>query len=375
MSGPLTGLRIVELAGIGPGPLACMLLADLGADVIRVERAGESHSATDHTLRSRRTITADLKDIEGVARTLDLVADADVLVEGFRPGVAERLGLGPEECQARNPRLIYGRMTGWGQTGPIANTAGHDINYLSLTGILENIGRAGERPVPPLNMVADYGGGAMFLLLGIMAALFERNSSGRGQVVDAAMCDGASLLATTMWSLRGAGLWHDERGANLLDGSKPYYDTYVCADGRSVAVGCIEPQFYALMIDELGLDPNVLPGQHDEARHGELREAIAAAFRSRTMREWAEVFAGTDACVTPVMTYTEALAHPHLADRGVFTRIDGVDQPRPAPRFSRTPWREPTAPQRVDEAAWLPARPHLDPEKRSTQPRDRRSTT
>ena len=354
-NGPLRGLRVVELAGIGPGPLACMILADLGADVVRVERAGDDNAsrAVDYTLRGRRIITADLKAPDDLARILDLVAEADVLVEGFRPGVTERLGLGPEDCRARNPALVYGRMTGWGQDGAFAPTAGHDINYISVTGILENIGRTGERPVPPLNLVGDYGGGSMFLVAGILAALFERSRSGEGQVVDAAMCDGASVLAQMMWSLRGAGQWSDERGKNLLDGSKPYYDTYTCADGRSMAVGCLEPQFFALAVERLGLDAAELPAQDDEARAGELREAFAAAFKSKTMAEWAEIFAGTDACVTPVLTYAEALEHQHLHERGTFTRIDGVDQPRPAPRFSRTQWSEPAAPQRVDDARWL----------------------
>ncbi|MGY0499360.1 CaiB/BaiF CoA transferase family protein [Nocardia sp. FBN12] len=352
--GPLAGLRVLELASIGPGPLACMILADLGADVIRVERHGTVGGAGDHTLRNRRIITADLKDPSGVARILDLIADADVLVEGFRPGVTERLGLGPQECLARNPRLVYGRMTGWGQDGALAASAGHDINYISLTGILENIGRPGERPVPPLNLVGDYGGGSMFLITGVLAALFERQTSGRGQVVDAAMCDGASVLSQPMWSLRGAGQWSEHRGHNLLDGSKPYYDTYECGDGRSVAVGCVEPQFFAEAVRLLGLDATALPDQHDEARAEELREAFATAFRSRTMSEWAKIFDGSDACVTPVLTYSEALVHPHMRGREVHTRINGIDQPRPAPRFSRTTWSEPTAAVQVADAAWLP---------------------
>jgi alpha-methylacyl-CoA racemase len=350
--GPLAGLRVVELAGIGPGPLACMILADLGADVVRVERPAADDGRVDHTLRGRRIITADLKDLTEVAMVLDLIAGADVLVEGFRPGVAERIGLGPEDCLSLNPALIYGRMTGWGQDGSLAPTAGHDINYISLTGILENVGRGGERPVPPLNLVGDYGGGSMFLVTGILAALFERGRSGKGQVIDAAICDGASVLAQMLWSMRAAGTWFDDRGRNLLDGSRPYYDTYVCGDGRSMAVGCIEPQFFALAVELLGLDAAELPDQHDEGRAEELRTAFADAFSSRPMAEWAEVFAGTDACVTPVLTYAEALEHEHLRDRGVFTQIDGVDQPRPAPRFSRTPWAEPTAPRRVVAATW-----------------------
>ncbi|MFB7089143.1 CaiB/BaiF CoA transferase family protein [Streptomyces sp. NPDC056296] len=353
--GPLAGLRVLELASIGPGPLACMILADLGADVIRVERHATAGVAGDHTLRNRRIITADLKDPPAVTRILDLVADADVLVEGFRPGVTERLGLGPEDCLARNPRLVYGRMTGWGQDGALAASAGHDINYISLTGILENIGRPDERPVPPLNLVGDYGGGSMFLIAGVLAALFERQTSGRGQVVDAAMCDGASVLSQAMWSLRGAGQWSEHRGHNLLDGSRPYYDTYECSDGRSMAVGCVEPQFFAEAVRLLGLDAAELPDQHDQARAEELRETFATAFKTRTMPEWAEIFDGSDACVTPVLTYSEALEHPHMRDRGVHTRINGVDQPRPAPRFSRTSWSEPTAAVQVADAGWLPS--------------------
>lgn len=355
--GPLAGLRVLELAGIGPAPLACMILADLGADVIRVERRGAESEPSDQTVRGRRIISANLKDPAQLKSVLDLAADADVLIEGYRPGVTERLGLGPAHCLERNPRLIYGRMTGWGQTGSLASSAGHDINYMSITGVLENIGRAGDRPVPPLNMIGDYGGGAMFLIAGVLAALFERQTSGRGQVVDAAICDGTAVLAQLMWSMRGANQWSDQRGSNLLDGSQPYYDTYVCADGRCVAVGCIEPQFFALTVQLLGLDPRTLPDQHDHARADELRGAFAGAFKTKTMSEWSEIFAGTDACVTPVLTYAEALENQHFRDRATFTRIDGVDQPRPAPRFSRTPWAEPTPAQRVDSAGWLPTPP------------------
>jgi alpha-methylacyl-CoA racemase len=353
--GPLAGLRVLELAGIGPGPLACMILADLGADVIRVERRGAESEPSDQTLRGRRIVSANLKDPAELNSVLDLATDADVLIEGFRPGVTERLGLGPAQCLARNPRLVYGRMTGWGQDGSLASSAGHDINYISISGVLENIGRADDRPVPPLNMVGDYGGGAMFLIAGVLAALFERRTSGRGQVVDAAICDGTAVLAQLMWSMRGENQWSDHRGSNLLDGSQPYYDTYECADGRCMAVGCIEPQFFALTVQLLGLDPRTLPDQHDHTRADELRAAFAAAFKSKTMSEWSEIFLGTDACVTPVLTYAEALENQHFRDRAAFTRIDGVDQPRPAPRFSRTPWSEPTPAQRIEGAAWLPA--------------------
>jgi alpha-methylacyl-CoA racemase len=341
-AGPLAGLRVVELAGIGPGPHACMLLADLGADVVRVERpvtvelVPGTAQAPDATLRGRQVVRADLRDPDDVARLLELVGVADVLVEGFRPGVAERLGLGPDACRSLNPRLVYARMTGWGQNGPLAHAAGHDLNYISLTGVLDNLGRPGERPVPPLNLVGDFGGGSMFLVVGVLAALWERERSGSGQVIDAAIVDGTSVLAQMMWALRGVGEWTDGRGVNILDGSTPFYDTYLCADGRFVAVGSIEPQFFAELLAGVGLDPADLPGQWDRARWPELRAALEAAFKARSRDEWDEVFVGTDACVTPVLTYDEALAHPHLTARGTYTRIDGIDQPSPAPRFSRT---------------------------------------
>jgi len=349
MTGPLTGLRVVEFAGIGPGPHACMLLADLGADVVRVERRAGANPGiaieADATLRNRRTVEADLKRPEDRDGILELIEHADVLVEGFRPGVTERLGLGPDECLSVNPRLIYGRMTGWGQSGPFADRAGHDINYISLTGVLDNIGRAGDRPVPPLNLVGDFGGGSMFLVFGVLAALWEREVSGRGQVVDAAMVDGAGVLAQMMWSMRGNGTWATGRGENLLDGSYPFYDTYVCADGKHVAVGAIEPQFYAELIEGLQLDPGRLPGQWERTRWTALRAEFEIAFKSRTRDEWARVFATTDACVTPVLTYDEALEHPHMVARTTFGAVDGVDQPMPAPRFSRTPAAAPSAPE------------------------------
>ncbi|WP_206474087.1 CaiB/BaiF CoA-transferase family protein [Dietzia sp. KRD202] len=353
-TGPLTGLKVVELAGIGPGPHACMLLADLGADVVRVERATGAGPGIDIerdvALRSRTIVEANLKDADDVATVLDLIDGADVLIEGFRPGVTERLGLGPEVCLARNPGLIYGRITGWGQDGPNAHRAGHDLNYISSTGILDSIGRAGERPVPPLNLVGDFGGGSMFLVFGVMAALWERERSGRGQVVDAAMVDGASALAQMMWSMRGNGTWAPGRGRNTLDGSAPFYDTYTCADGKFFAVGAIEPQFFAELLRLLELDPDTLPGQWDRARWDELRTGLAAAFTSRTRDEWAAVFEGTDACATPVLSWDEAMEDPHLRARGTLARIDGVDQAMPAPRFSRTP---PAAPRSVptDRAA------------------------
>lgn len=345
-TGPLTGLRVIELAGIGPGPHACMLLADLGADVIRIERATEGAPGItmDHdiALRGRSIVEADLKDPEDVDAVLALVDRADVLIEGFRPGVTERLGLGPEVCLARNPRLVYGRITGWGQDGPNAQRAGHDLNYLSATGILDSIGRADERPVPPLNLVGDFGGGSMFLVFGVMAALWERHESGRGQVVDAAMVDGASALAQMMWSMRANGTWAPGRGRNVLDGSAPFYDTYTCADGKYFAVGAIEPQFFAELLRLLDLDPAVLPGQWERARWDELRTALATSFQARTRNEWAAVFDGTDACATPVLSWDEAMQDRHLRARRTLASIGGVDQAMPAPRFSRTSLTDPT---------------------------------
>lgn len=341
--GPLSGLRVVELAGIGPGPHAAMQFADLGAEVVRVERPA-SDAPADATLRGRRRIHVDLRAPGGVESVLDLVEHADVLIEGFRPGVTDRLGLGPDACVLRNPRLIYARMTGWGQSGPMATRAGHDINYISLTGVLHAIGRAGERPVPPLNLVGDFGGGSMLLVAGVLAALYERSRSGQGQVIDAAMVDGAGLLSQMVWSLRGQGLWSDEPGTNVLDGGAPYYDTYVCSDGRYVAVGAIEPQFYAQLLAGLGLTERELPAQRDRAGWPTVRAAFAAAFAARTRDEWAALFADTDACVTPVLTFAEAAVHPHAAQRGGFVEVDGVVQPAPAPRFSRTRPATPAAP-------------------------------
>jgi alpha-methylacyl-CoA racemase len=339
-SGPLAGIRVVELAGLGPAPFACMLLAELGADVVRVDRPGGGTQlvspAKEALHRSRPSIAVDLKSPAGVDVVLRLAESADVLVEGLRPGVTERLGVGPEDCAARNPRLVYARMTGWGQEGPLAARAGHDINYLGLTGALHAIGPA-DKPVPPLNIGADFGGGAMFLVVGVLAALLERATSGRGQVVDAAMVDGASALVTMVYGMLGAGMWQDRRAANLLDGGAPFYDTYACADGRHVAVGAIEPQFHAQFLHGLGFDGDLPGGQYDVDRWPEQRERIAEVFATRTRDEWTAVFEGTDACVTPVLGLTEAPAHPHLAARGTFTDLDGTPLPAPAPRFSRTP--------------------------------------
>lgn len=365
MAGPLTGLRVVELGGIGPGPHAAMVLADLGADVVRVDRPNAPNfplpaGVRDPLLRGRRSVTLDAKDPDQYVQLLALITVADVLMEGYRPGVAERLGLGPRECSAANPRLVYARMTGWGQDGPLAERAGHDINFISLTGALHAIGRAGERPVPPLNLVGDFGGGSMLVLLGIMAALYERRSSGMGQVVDAAMIDGATLITQMMWSWRSAGVWSDERGVNLLDGGAPFYDTYECRDGRFIAVGALEPQFFAELID--GLQIQLPPGfvHVDPANWALLRELLDTTIRTRTRDEWADVFAATDACVTPVLTFAEASTHPHVAARGTLIEIDGVVQPAPAPRFSRTPTDSPARPPELgaDTAAvlaeWLP---------------------
>jgi alpha-methylacyl-CoA racemase len=339
-SGPLAGIRVVELAGLGPAPFACMLLAELGADVIRVDRPGGGTQlvspAKEALHRSRPSVAVDLKTPAGRDVVLRLAESADVLVEGLRPGVTERLGVGPGDCAARNPRLVYARMTGWGQDGPLAARAGHDINYLGLTGALHAIGPA-DKPVPPLNIGADFGGGAMFLVVGVLAALLERGTSGRGQVVDAAMVDGASALVTMVYGMLGAGLWQDRRAVNLLDGGAPFYDTYACADGRHVAVGAIEPQFYAQFLHGLGFDGDLPGGQYDVDRWPDQRQRIAEVFATRTRDEWTAVFEGTDACVTPVLGLTEAPAHPHLAARGTFTDRAGSLQPAPAPRFSRTP--------------------------------------
>ncbi|SDD55162.1 CaiB/BaiF CoA transferase family protein [Rhodococcus tukisamuensis] len=345
--GPLAGVRVIELAGIGPGPHAALLLADLGADVIRVQRAGmipgpdQKH---DQTQRGRRIVEANLKDPADIEKVLGLIERADVLIEGFRPGVTERMGLGPDAALARNPRLVYGRMTGWGQEGPLAQSAGHDINYISLTGVLHAIGRQGERPVPPLNLVGDFGGGSMFLIFGILAALVERQTSGQGQVVDAAMVDGTVALSHMMWSFRGQGVWSDERGVNMLDTGAPYYDTYETADGKYMAVGAIERQFYAVLLEGLELDPAELPAQNDMKAWPELRKVFTERFLSKTRDEWAAIFDGTDACATPVLTFAEAPDNPHIAARGSLVELDEVTQHRPAPRFSRSEPGLPTPP-------------------------------
>ena len=351
MAGPLHGLRVIELASIGPGPHAAMILGDLGADVVRVERPGKlggiQPTKRESTLRNRRSVAANLKTDEGRDLVLKLVSKADVLIEGLRPGVTERLGLGPEDCAKVNERLVYARMTGWGQTGPRRLQAGHDINYISLNGVLHSIGRAGERPVPPLNLTGDFGGGSMFLLVGILAALWERQTSGKGQVVDAAMIDGSSVLAQMIWGFRQDGMWSDDRGVNMLDGGAPYYDTYTCADGRHIAVGAIEPQFYAEMLKGLGLDalpPGDLPDQNDVSRWPELRARLTEVIASKDRDHWAKVFAETDACVTPVLSFGEVETEPHVTERDTFYRSGDYLQPMPAPRFSRSVPPEPTPP-------------------------------
>lgn len=352
-AGPLTGLRVVEVAGIGPGPYAAMMLADLGADVVRVDRVTPGGLAVgdpsyDLLTRGRRSVAVDLKSPAGVGVVLRLAAGADALIEGFRPGVAERLGIGPAQCLAANPALVYGRMTGWGQTGPLAPSAGHDLGYIALTGVLHAIGPAGGAPVPPLNVVGDFGGGGLLLAFGLLAGVLEARASGAGQVVDAAIVDGAASLMTMMYGFHAGGIWRDERGVNLLDGGAPFYSTYECADGRWLAVGALEPQFYAALLAGLGLDGDAdLPGQHDQERWPELRDRLGTVIRSRSRDDWAAVFGGTDACVAPVLSLAEAPAHEHLAARGTFVEVGGVTQPAPAPRFSRTPgevWRGPVAP-------------------------------
>ncbi|WP_137124077.1 CaiB/BaiF CoA-transferase family protein [Roseomonas sp. HF4] len=354
MPGPLEGLRVVEVAGIGPGPFCCMMLADLGAEVLRIDRQDGAPGGNPEDVlgRGRRSVALDLKRPEAVEAALALVARADVLVEGFRPGVMERLGLGPEACHARNPRLVYGRMTGWGQEGPLAPVAGHDITYIALTGALWSMGRAGQRPVPPLNLVGDFGGGGMLLAFGIMAAVFEAGRSGRGQVVDAAMTDGSATLMGAFYGLLAQGRWRNAREANLLDGACPYYDTYDCADGKFVAVGALEPQFFALLLQGLGLDPAGYADRTDPARWPAIRAEFAEVFRRHPRDHWARVFAGGDACVAPVLDLEEAPRHPHNAARGTFFRRGEGAQPAPSPRFSRTAPAEPRpAPRRGADGA------------------------
>jgi alpha-methylacyl-CoA racemase len=345
MSGPLEGIRVVEVASIGPGPFAAMMLADAGADVIRLERggaaAGLGSGSWNHTHRGRPSVGCDLKHPGGRDLALRLCESADALIEGFRPGVMERLGLGPDEAIGRNPRLVYGRMTGWGQDGPLAGEAGHDINYIAIAGVLGSFARRGERPLFPLNLVGDYGGGAMMLAFGVLAAIISAQRTGEGQVVDAAMVEGSSLLATLIHAMRDLGAWGDEPGTNLLDSGAHFYEVYECADGGHFAVGALEPQFYAELLRLLELDPDEFP-QMERERWPELKRTFAELFRSRTRDEWARVFAGSEACATPVLAIGEAATHPHNAARASFIEVGGKLQPAPAPRFAGTPAAAPT---------------------------------
>ena len=340
--GPLEGKKIIEIAGIGPGPFCAMVLSDLGAEVIRVDRVSavpDEFPATpgvDLLNRGRKSVAFDLKNQDGIKALLRLVEEADALIEGFRPGVAERLGIGPEECLGRNPRLVYGRMTGWGQTGPYSNMAGHDINYIALSGVLGTIGREGEPPVPPVNLVGDFGGGGMLLALGICAAFVEVQTSGKGQVVDAAMTDGSALLATMIHTFLSMGVWGD-RGTNMLDTGAPFYDVYECADGEYISLGSIEPQFYAELLRITGLDQEELPKQMDRSQWPKMKLKIAETIRSKTRDQWVELMEGTDVCFAPVLSPSEACAHPHNVERETFVEVAGIIQPAPAPRFSRTP--------------------------------------
>ena len=337
MAGPLQGIRIIELAGIGPGPFAGMMLADHGAEVIRVDRPGARIDARDPLLRGRRVIGVDLKSDEGKALVLDLVKSADALFEGFRPGVTERLGLGPAECHAVNPKLVYGRMTGWGQFGPYANAAGHDINYIALAGALHAYGRAGEKPTPPINMVGDFGGGGMMLAFGMVSALLHAKTTGQGQVIDCAMTDGAAALMAMIWGFRANGIWKDERGVNLLDTGAHMYDTYECADGKWISIGSLEPQFYALLLEKTGLkDDADFAAQMSSAHWPALKERLTTLFKTRTRDDWCADMEMTDVCFAPVLSMSEAPHHPHNAARGTFVEADGVMQPAPAPRYSAT---------------------------------------
>jgi alpha-methylacyl-CoA racemase len=367
-SGPLAGLRIVELAGIGPGPMCAMLLADLGATVIRIDRKQPAELGLkrplryDLLLRNRHVVPIDLKEAQGREAALQLIERADALIEGFRPGVTERLGLGPDVCLARNPRLAYGRMTGWGQEGPLAQTAGHDINYIALTGVLEAIGRRDQPPTVPLNLVGDYSGGALYLALGLLAAILQARLSGRGQVVDAAIVDGTASLATTFFGMHAAGMLQPRRGSNLTDTGSHFYDVYECSDARWISVGPIEPKFYAEFLRCLGMDGTMVGAQNDPATWPGAKSQLAAKFREHPRDHWSALFAPTDACVTPVLDWSEAPHHPHLVARKTFIEVDGIQQPAPAPRFSVTPPATPTPPAPVTPentraalASWLSA--------------------
>ncbi len=340
--GPLAGIKVVEIAGIGPGPFCSMLLSDMGADVLRVDRTAPSglgiasEPKYDVLTRGRRSISIDLKQPEGVETVLRLADKADALIEGFRPGVAERLGIGPEVCHKRNPKLVYGRMTGWGQDGPIAHSAGHDINYIALAGALAAIGRPGGPPSPPLNLVGDFGGGAMFLAFGVLAGIIEAQKSGQGQVVDVSMVEGAAYLATPMFGMLARGYWSTERGTNILDSGAHFYDAYECKDGKSISIGSIEPKFYAELLEKTGLEGEELPPQMDRAQWPAMKQKLTAVFKTKTRDEWCAIMEGTDICFAPVLDFSEAPQHPHNKARGSFVEIEGVTQPGPAPKFSRT---------------------------------------
>ena len=341
--GPLTGYKVIELAGIGPAPMCAMLLSDLGAEVLRIDRTADAGLGiaieTKYSLlnRGRRSVAFDLKRPEATAALLRLIEKADALIEGFRPGVMERLGLGPDVCLARNPRLVFGRMTGWGQEGPLAMAAGHDINYIALSGALHSIGRRGEAPVPPLNLIGDFGGGALYLAFGVVAGLLEAQKSGKGQVIDAAMVDGAASLMTAIYGMHGAGIWSDERGANMLDTGAHYYDVYETKDGKHISIGSIEKKFYEELLQLSGLKNEELAPQNDRKSWPQMKERVAALFRTKTRDEWCKIMEGSDICFAPVLSMAEAPNHPHNKLRGTFVERDGVTQPTPAPRFSRTP--------------------------------------
>ena len=353
--GPLAGVKIIELAGIGPAPFCAMLLSDMGADVLRIDRAADAGLgiAMDpkYSLlnRGRRSVAFDLKKPEAIEAVLKLVEKADALIEGFRPGVTERLGLGPDDCLKRNPRLIYGRMTGWGQEGPLAHAAGHDINYIALSGALHSIGRKGDAPVPPLNLVGDFGGGALYLALGVVAGLLEAQKSGKGQVVDAAMVDGAASLMTAIYGMHGSGFWNNERGDNILDTGAHYYEVYETKDGKHVAIGSIEAKFYAELLRLSGLQGEELPHQQDRKSWPKMKERLKTLFRTKTRDEWCKIMEGSDICFAPVLSMAEAPNHPHMKHRGTFVEENGVTQPGPAPRFSRTPSKIQRPPARPGE--------------------------
>jgi len=356
MAGPLQGLKVVEMAGIGPAPFAAMLLADMGAEVLRIQRPGPADKAArfDVLGRGRAVLELNLRATEAQQQALHLIAKADVLLEGFRPGVMERLGLGPDVCLAANPRLVYGRMTGWGQQGPLAQAAGHDINYIAISGALHAIGRSGEAPVLPLNLVGDFGGGGMLMAFGLMCAVHEARNRGHGQVVDTAMSDGAALLSAMMYGMKAQGAWSNQRGENLLDGGAHFYDTYACADGKYVAIGAIEPQFYATLRERCGIHDPLFDQQTDPRYWPMLKVRLADVFRTRTRDDWCALLEGSDACFAPVLDWDEAPRHAHNQARQTFVTVDGVVQPAPAPRFSRTPAATPQAGQR-DTAALLQA--------------------